>query len=175
MELLKERGYLVEEDTLGDIVVQLTADGWQRIDELQRESAEKPRQGFVAMWFGDALKKARKEGFEAGIEAAGYEALVIADRDDYNEDIHDQIIAEIRKSRFVVADFTENRPNVYYEAGFAEALGKPVIYTCHKDHIDETHFDIRQRNHIVWEDGEIDQLRNRLRNRIHRTIGLPAS
>ena len=29
--------------------------------------------------------------------------------------------------------FTHGDPGAYWEAGFAEGLGKPVIYTCEKD------------------------------------------
>lgn len=151
--------------------IRLGTKGLNRVADLQRAQAgQKPLQAFVAMCFWDSLEDARKDGFKPGIEDAGYEPLIISEKD-FLGDIHDEILAEIRKSRFVVADFTEHRQNVYYEAGFAEALGLPVIYTCHKDHIDKAHFDIRQRNHIVWETP--DDLRVRLRQRIEATIGRP--
>ncbi len=80
----------------------------------------------------------------------------------------DAIIAEIRKSLFMVADFTENRGGVYFEAGYAQGLGIPVIWTCRHDHKDRLHFDTRQYNHILWTD-EID-LFEQLRRRIEATI-----
>jgi nucleoside 2-deoxyribosyltransferase len=67
-----------------------------------------------------------------------------------------------------VADFTGHRGGVYYEAGFALGLGRPVIWTCHKDHLTQAHFDTRQYNHIEWSDSR--ELRERLRNRILATI-----
>ena len=87
---------------------------------------------------------------------------------EHNEKIDDLIIAEIKRSGLVVADFTEHRPNVYFEAGFARGLGLPVIWTCHEDHISAAHFDTRQFNHIVWKDP--DDLQERLRLRILATI-----
>jgi nucleoside 2-deoxyribosyltransferase len=147
--------------------------GWQRVDELKREPSANLKQGFIAMRFSDALLQARIHGLIAGIEKAGYEAKIIADQDNFNQDIDDEILTEIRKSRFVVADFTENSHNVYYEAGFAEALEKPVIYTCREDSVEETKFNIRQRNMLVWKEESIEDFCERLANRILRTVGLP--
>ena len=90
------------------------------------------------------------------------------DRDPSVDKIDDAIIAEIRRSRFLIADFTHGedgaRGGVYYEAGYAHGLGIPVIFTCHKDKIDELHFDTRQYAHIVWDSPE--ELRTLLRDRI---------
>ena len=80
------------------------------------------------------------------------------DSKEHSNKIDDEIIAEIRRSRFVVADFTseEDKPRggVYYEAGFAMGLNIPVIWTCRADMIGNVHFDTRQFNHITWDDPE---------------------
>ena len=103
---------------------------------------------------------------------AGYTAMRI-DRKEHINKIDDEIIAEIRRSRFLVADFSQGddgaRGGVYFEAGFALGLGIPVIYTCRKSDIDKLHFDTRQYNHIVWETPE--DLRTALKNRILAVIG----
>jgi hypothetical protein len=48
--------------------------------------------------------------------------------------VDDVIVAEIRRSRFLVADFTcepgKVRGGVYFEAGFARGLNIPIIWTC---------------------------------------------
>ncbi|MFC1886373.1 hypothetical protein ACFLZM_04890, partial [Thermodesulfobacteriota bacterium] len=75
----------------------------------------------------------------------------------FNGKIDDEIIAQIRRSRFIVADFTGHRGGVYYEAGFAKGLGLEVIWTCNKNDIDKLHFDIRQYNCIDW-DWDADKL-----------------
>ena len=68
----------------------------------------------------------------------------------------------------MVADFTGQRAGVYYEAGFATGLGRPVIWCCRKDEIDKLHFDTNHKNHIDWETPE--ELRDRLYRRIRATI-----
>lgn len=106
-------------------------------------------QVFVAMWFDDTMNDAYKNGFETAIIASGYTPLRI-DRKEHNEKIDDQIVAEIRRSAFVVADFTKHRHGVYYEAGFAHGLGRNVLFTCRNDELSKLHFDVRQYNTIVW-------------------------
>jgi len=91
------------------------------------------------------------------------------DLKEHNEKICDVIVAEIRKSSFLVADFTGDRGGVYFEAGFAKGLGIPVIFSCQKGEWEEKlHFDTRQYNHIIWETPE--DLKNKLKNRIMATI-----
>lgn len=151
----------------------LTIEGHARIAELESTDTESSR-AFVAMWFDPSMDDAWENGIKPGIEDSGYMPVRI-DKSDFNDRIDDEIIAEIRRSRFLVADFTQDgdhaRGGVYYEAGFAHGLGLPVIFTCRKDVIDGglIHFDTRQYNHIVWE--TTDDLRKRLAERIGATIG----
>jgi len=107
------------------------------------------------------------KGFEVGISGAGYKPIRI-DLVEHNRKIDDEIIAHIRRSRFVVANFTGHRGGVYFEAGFALGLNIPVIWTCHKDDIGNLHFDVRQYNCIVWDKPE--ELAKQLKNRIQAVI-----
>ena len=144
--------------------------GYSRIEEL--ETNPDSSQCFVAMWFDDSMNEVYRNGIEPAIKAAGFSPFRI-DREDFVGKIDDKIIVEIRRSRFIVADFTHGdsgaRGGVYYEAGFAEGHGLDVIFTCRNGMIDEVHFDTRQFNHIVWNNPE--DLRERLENRIRRVIG----
>ena len=126
------------------------------------------KQGFVAMWFDERLDEIYVEGFKHGIREAGYEPFRIDGKEHTNK-IDDEIIAEIRSSAFVVADFTGHRGGVYFEAGFALGLNLPVIWTCREDHMEDLHFDIRQYNVIDWTDAS--DLAKRLEKRILATIG----
>ena len=131
-------------------------------------------QAFVAMWFSDEMKEPYEKGIRPAIEKLGYDALKIDDKPDVDK-IDDEIIGEIRRSRFLVADFTHGskgpRGGVYYEAGFAYGLGLPVIRACRKDIIDrnELHFDVRQYYHVPWTNP--DELRDGLEKRIKALIG----
>jgi len=71
---------------------------------------------------------------------------------------------EIRLSGLLVADFTGDRGGVYYEAGFAMALGIPVVFTCHEDHMKDVHFDTNHFPHVVWSTPA--DLRTKLNDRI---------
>ena len=44
-----------------------------------------------------------------------------------------------KECRFVVADVTNHRNGVYFEAGYAMGMGLPVIWMCHKDDMKEAH------------------------------------
>lgn len=126
----------------------LTTKGHVMYDELSVLRAS-GKQAFVAMWFDNSMNDAFTNGIAPAIQGAGYEALRI-DRKEHDQKIDDQIVAELRRSAFVVADFTEHRGGVYYEAGFAHGLNQHVLFTCRKDHLPKLHFDVRQFNTIDW-------------------------
>ena len=151
---------------------QLTVEGYARLTEMQ-ESNEESSSGFMAMWFDDTMEKVWEKGFELGIIQAGYEPMRISNKH-HNNNIVDEIIAEIRRSRFVVADLTHRteegvRGSVYYEAGFAHGLNIPVIFTCRKGC--KVHFDVQQYNCIFWQEDKLEELQENLTNRITGTIG----
>jgi hypothetical protein len=125
-------------------------------------------QVFVAMWFNPELRQAYDLGFATGLVDAGYVPVRI-DLTEHNRKIDDEIIAQIKRSRFVVADFTGHRGGVYFEAGYALGRDMPVIWTCHKDDLNPLHFDIRQFNCIDWTSP--GELAKRLQNRVEAVIG----
>lgn len=162
-------------------VLILSPAGWNRIAEIERGATQlSSKRAFVAMWYGNEkdtvegensrhfLYEAYESGFRVGVEQAGYEPVRI-DFKEFNDDIMDEVIAEIRRSRFIVADFTGQRSGVYYEAGFARGLGLRVIFTCHESHLNAAHFDTNHMNHIAWKSSE--DLARRLEKRIVATIG----
>jgi hypothetical protein len=55
----------------------------------------------------------------------------------------------IRRSAFVIADVSESSPNVFFEIGYAKALGKEVIVTARKG--TQLPFDIADFPTILWE------------------------
>jgi len=145
----------------------LLAKGWE---ETRRIPTIESPYAFVAMSLdkkgkdADLLSRAFKEAIQPAIEDdAGYQAVRI-DEEQFLGDIVFEIMARIKDCHFVIADVTEHRHGVYFEAGYAMGMGLPVIWTCHDDDMKEAHFDTNHLNHIVWKD--IGELRNSLKNRI---------
>lgn len=147
--------------------------GWELINQ-QHAANPRSRDCFIAMPFHERFLPLYEQALFPGIKSAGYEPVRI-DRKEHNNRIDDEIIASIRKSRFVVADFSMQRGGIYFEAGFALGLGLPVIWTVERSVLDkgEIHFDNRQYNFLGWDESGYDDLAKRLKNRIEATIGRP--
>lgn len=169
--LLEESGFLDVDRHSDGIDVRPTARGWEEIDRMNSRQVDSA-QAFVAMWFHRDTEDAYVSGIAPALTATGYKPMRI-DKKDHNNKIDDEIIAEIRRSRFLIADFTcepgTARGGVYFEAGFAMGLGLPVIWTCKDTSMSDLHFDTRQYAHVVWKDSS--DLCTQLKNRIGATIG----
>jgi nucleoside 2-deoxyribosyltransferase len=154
---------------LGDssALVTLTARGWEEADAIDKLVAQREK-AFVAMWFNDEMKSVYEKSIGPAIEKTGYLPIRI-DLQEHSDSIIDRILAEIKESRFVVADFTGHRAGVYFEAGFAKGLGLNVIWMCKKTYMKKLHFDIKGFNVIDWRDGK--DLEERLFNRIRYILG----
>lgn len=147
--------------------VKVSPKGWEAI---QARPLSLGTVGFVAMWFDKSLTSVWSGPIRSGVQNAGYQAFRVDDKE-HNDDVTDEIIAGIRSAKFVLADFTDHRGGVYYEAGFAFGLGKPVIRTVRRDHADALHFDTRQLNHILWDENAPEAFAKAITNRIIATIG----
>lgn len=170
-ELCADEYFVKSKSDTSDHAVYLTAKGYSHLDVLRR-TAIASAQGFIAMWFDSSMDQSLVKGFDRAISDAGYSPKRL-DKTEHNNRVDDEIIAEIRRSRFLVADFTclpkQPRGGVYFEAGFAYGLGVPVIWTCAEDSKGDLHFDTRQFNHILWTNA--DDLYRKLKVRIEATIG----
>lgn len=105
---------------------------------------------FVVMKFGDAAMDSAFEGVYKPLGlASGFERVVRVDEIQDSGNISQQIVEHIATSRLIVADLSGERPNCYYEAGFAHALGKPIIFCIRSQ--DKVHFDLAAYRFIVWD------------------------
>ena len=155
---LHNLGYVTEDSA----IAQVTAKGYKRLLELQSASRHSAFV-FVAMWFDPSMNNVYDQAIEPAVRAAGYKAVRI-DREQHANRIDDEIIGRIRRSRFMVADFSGQRPGVYFEAGFMLGLGRNVIWMCAKKELKDVHFDTRQYNFIDYSD--IAEARTRLYDRV---------
>jgi hypothetical protein len=144
-------------------VARLTVKGWDRLDPGSA-GAGIPGRVFIAMSFDASLDEVYEHGIKAAVEGDCQMTPIRVDKVHYTEKICDRILAEIRRSQFMVADFTDHKAGVYFEAGFALGLGRLVIWTCREDAIKDAHFDTRQYPHLVWKDAA--DFREKLAERI---------
>lgn len=173
-----QKKYIIQSS---NVVFRLTFTGLSYIEELEKIT-KVSNSAFVAMWFSNEMKEIYEAAIKPAIEAkecGAFKAFRV-DNHEHNNDITDEIIAGIKACRFMVADMTGYRGGVYFEAGFAKGLGKPVIFTCRKDWFtgeytqdgkpikERVHFDINHQNIIVWDNPE--DLKQRIINRIRATI-----
>ena len=125
------------------------------------------RDCFVAMWFDTSMEELYQCGIYKPLKDIGFNPIRV-DKVEHNDRIDHVIFDLIRRSRFVVADFTENRAGVYYESGFASGLGLPVIHTCRRADFEKRHFDVHTINTIVYD--TVATLADGLRRRVMETI-----
>ena len=124
---------------------------------------------FVLMPFHEEFDDTYKVGIKAACKDAGaYSERV--DEQQYEGRITDRIYNQIDKADIVVADMTGKNANVFYEVGYAHALGKRVILLTRD--AGDIPFDLKDYPHIVY-DGKIAQLKDDLEKRIAWMIGHP--
>ena len=168
--LIKTAERMTKSYVIGIYRGNITPKGYNYLQEIQH-SRVASNIGFCAMWFDDQVKPVWTNGIEKAIRDAGYDPKRI-DTHEHNNRIDDEILAMIRRSKFIVADFTEQRGGVYFEAGFALGLGLEVIWTCREDQLKAIHFDNRQYSFVTWDPANLPDFKRRLQNRIEATIGI---
>lgn len=144
--------------------------GWSRVHQLNR--SQESKNVFIAMAFTKSDGKTIfdpqvREAIKKTCKSLGWTPLIV-DEHEHNDGIVDKIISLINNAHFVIADLTHHKHGVYYEAGYARAMGIPVIHTVHKTHLKKVHFDLKHINLITWDN--LDDLEEKLSNRISATI-----
>jgi nucleoside 2-deoxyribosyltransferase len=168
LSALTEDGSIKGSMTQAGFSGRITSQGWRRVEELSKRRDPSKDPVFVAMAFTPAMVAVYDSAIAPAIREAGYKVNRV-DKVEHNDYIMDKILAMLRVAPFVVADFTEHRNGVYFEAGFAKGLGIPVVSCCRQDEFEKAHFDTKQLNHVLWNTPK--ELRERLRNRILGSIG----
>jgi len=159
-----------DQDSAGAVVM-LSFNGWNAVEQLRR-GRSKRRTAFMAMPYGDAiLDEVVKSCFTPALKKTGFH-LERLDEEPMAGLIDDRLRVKIRGARFVIADLTHGNQGAYWEAGFAEGLGKPVIYTCERTVFEtkKTHFDTNHHLTVPWAQNNLDDAEERLKATIRATL-----
>jgi hypothetical protein len=151
--------------------VALSFDGWNYYETLLKGSATY-RKAFMAMQFGDAdLNAVLETVFKPSAKLAGFDLFKLDDKPRGGL-IDDRLRVEIQSSDFLIADLTHENNGAYWEAGYAEGLGKPVIYTCEqgKFNSQKTHFDTNHHLTVIWDKNAPEQAGELLKATIRATL-----
>lgn len=151
--------------------VTLSFKGWEYYEQLAKGGIAY-RKAFMAMKFGDvALNRMLHDIFQPAAAQAGFDLFKLEDVPKAGL-IDDRLRAEIQASDFLVADLSHDNLGAYWEAGYAEGLGKPVIYTCEGAKFEETqtHFDTNHHLTIVWSADKPQEAGQRLKATIRATL-----
>lgn len=136
-----------------DKASQLTFDGWEHFEKIQAGTIFY-RKAFMAMKYGEVtLDSLFESTLKPSAKLAGFD-LIRQDQTHRAGLIDNLMRVNIQTCDFVIADLTHHNPGAYWEAGYAEGLGKPVIFTCKKSVFDrnKTHFDTNHHTTIVWDE-----------------------
>lgn len=154
--------------------VNLSLDGWEEYNK-ERLGAFDGNYGFIAMKFGDEqLDLFVRDVVKRGIrEQLGVDLIDLRDVEQAGV-IDDIMRVKIRDAKFVISDLTHDNHGAYWEAGYAEGLGKPVVYICNKEKFEKvgTHFDVNHCTTIAWSTEDSEGFCSRLIATLRRSLNL---
>lgn len=158
----------------------LSLKGWRRREELLRLGAGS-RHAFMAMAFQPEMWALLHDHLKPTVQQTGFELRPLAGAHQTAGSIDNRMRVEIRTSRFMVCDLTHNNRGAYWEAGFAEGLGRPIFYTCRRDVLNSTdpavkpHFDTAHQLITTWSPDTIDNDMRELKAVIRNTLPAEAT
>ena len=134
-----------------------SSNGWDRFDKLKRGKTDS-KKAFLAMQFNskfitdDLIKKMKNS-----LEEIGYQLESLQDRQQAGL-IDDHLRQRIKRYKFLIVDLSDANNGAYWEGGYGEGLGKPVIYICDKGQFDKkVHFDTNHHLTIMYDKNCIDE------------------
>jgi hypothetical protein len=178
LRLISGNAELHEQLELGFNVAQrvtLTTEGWHRHSALMKDGAGS-RHAFMAMKFSAEMFEVFEKWMKPAVALTGFELRPVAGPHQEAGSIDDRMRVEIRTSRFMVCDLSDANQGAYWEAGFAEGLGRKVIYTCRQDVLNnanpaiKVHFDIAHQLIIGWDPADPAKGMQDLKNSIRATL-----
>ena len=152
--------------------ITLSLDGWERY-EAEKRGRLSGQDGFLAMPFNDPdLEEFVSDMLKPAVET-NLGCQLHDMRDVSRAGLIDNIMrVQIRDARFVIAELTHENRGAYWEAGFAEGLGKPVIYVCERTKFDryKTHFDTNHCTTVTWSAEDHEEFKRELVATLRRSL-----
>ncbi len=128
-----------------------------------KETIEKEKpQCFVMHPFSDDFMKISDEIYISAIEEVGLKPFRLDQSKNIKKLKIEDLMDQIRNSRICLADITKDKANVWYEVGFADGEGIPVLLVCEKPALDNLPFDLNQRNVLPYDLDNLDKLRGNI-------------
>jgi hypothetical protein len=155
----------------GKFSVRLEMPGWEKYEALKKQKIDS-RFAFMALKFDQPnVDRMVAECARPAVARAGFELRILTDQQGAGL-IDNKIRAALLSARFVISDLTRGSHGAYWEAGFGEGRGIPVIYTCEKGEWDEnkTHFDTNHMLTIIWDVDNLKKAENALVAAIRATL-----
>lgn len=186
LEMLEQDGFLRQckrpENVLGEYnnsqrimnlnALSPTLKAYELYEQLKK-GKKATNKAFLALKFEGDLNKLFKDNLKKTVSQTGF-ILNTVDEEPKAGLIDDKIRLDIRNSRFVIADLTDGNKGAYWEAGFAEGMGKSVIYMCREDVFKSKrkrpHFDVSHHQCITWSQDKFDEAMEKLKNTIRYTF-----
>jgi len=149
------------------------------------DSTTASREVFVIMAAREELRPLYEEAICPAVRQNGLEPFLMVQREP-QASISNEILSRIETAKLILADLTFERPNCYYEVGYAQAKGKKVLFTVRSDHDPrrmnrqlsdpKIHFDLDSHRFSFWEECNWTPLLVELNERIRQAIhGLQTS
>lgn len=146
--------YLNNADFYDDVIVNVgSRNDYTRIfkkivKKHESRNATIDNQIFVMMSYDPKMEDVLRE-FKLAANSVNLNLIVKRlDEQKGSYQITDEILENIRKADLIICDLSLERPNVYYELGFARALGKRIISCAQED--TTLHFDIHNFRTIFY-------------------------
>lgn len=177
-ELLYSRlikGVEVEATSTSEYTIQdvdLTLEGWRKFERLRKGNSA-GTYGFIAMKFNDERLESFVRDFLKPLLKTELAIELLDVRDVSKAGVIDNIMREaIRDSAFVLSDLSHDNNGAYWEGGFAEGVGKPVIYICEREKFKSisTHFDTNHSTTVIWHEEDTERFGRELIATIKRSI-----
>lgn len=164
---LKEDGYLEGGHAKTHSDFRVTFKGLKYAIQIQ-ESGQNSKNCFIAMSFDDVVQDIR-DAIKSASRKTGFNPILVDEQHpESDQTVNDKIVAEIKKCKFLIADFTQQRAGVYFEAGYAAGRGLSVIYSCREEDFKKSHFDTNHFGHIIYKTPE--ELKEKLIDKIEAWI-----